>query len=204
VSSIPFPDSPAVAPVRRRLVAAAALALLPAAGCTTWSHERYLARIGLLAGQQAVLENYQRALERRDFAAIGALFDDSNEGSERARATDDLEEAVGRGRPSSTIDMVEADVRDFDLFAERPTATLGFNVGARTSDGVRHVVRLRARRRSAASRATRNTTTPTGSRSATSCWSTRRRSRRRRARRRGRTSRTRRSGPDSPTAIATR
>jgi hypothetical protein len=146
VSSTPIPSVRAVAPVRHRFVAAAALALLPAAGCTTWSHERYLARIGLLAGQQAVLENYQRALERRDFAAIGALFDDSSEGrSAAARATDDLRTKLSvAADPSSTIDMVEADVRDFDLFAERPTATLGFNVGARTSDGVRHVVRLRS------------------------------------------------------------
>ena len=133
--------------VRRRAAACAALALLAASGCTAWSHERYVSRMGLLMGQQNLLESYQKALERRDYAAIRVLFDDTPEARSAADAA--VADVTGKlgvaADPKATIDMVEAEVRDFDLFAELPEATLWFYVGARTPDGARHLVRLQSR-----------------------------------------------------------
>jgi hypothetical protein len=130
----------------RRGAALASLALLAAAGCTAWSQERYLVRMGTLTGQQNLLESYQHALERRDYAAIAALFDDSKEGRAAGDATvADLKAKLGvAADPTTTIDMVEAEVRDFDLFEEPPAATLWFYVGARAADGTRHLLRLQS------------------------------------------------------------
>ena len=128
-----------------------ALGLLPLlalpVGCMTWSTEGYLQRIGMLQGEQNLIDQYKAAIGKGELGPIAALFDQEPAGQAAATAAiNDLRTKLGpAAAPGAKVDLVEAEVRDFDLFAEPPSANFYFYVGARTGDGVRHLVRIESK-----------------------------------------------------------
>src|SRR5262249_2478456 len=112
-----------------------------------WSTEGYLLRIGTLEGEQKVVDQYKAAIAKGDLASIAALFDqDPGVQGAATAAIADLRKKLGpAAAPGSQVDFVWAEGRDLGPFAQPPNALLYFYVGARTADGVRHLVRVESR-----------------------------------------------------------
>jgi hypothetical protein len=116
--------------------------LLPA--CTAASHERYLTRIGLLAGEKEQLDHYEAALTSARLDDLLALFDrDPSAQRSGAQTVLDLRTKLAPLlEPGAAIDCVESEVREFDLFGRPPTATFWFHVAGHDGHGARHSLRV--------------------------------------------------------------
>jgi hypothetical protein len=122
--------------------AAAALAALAAlVGCTAAWNERYVHRIGRLAGMRKVLDRYERSLARRSVDDLLAVFD-THPTAQRAgaEAIADLRAKLAPllAAPRDAPAMIESEVRDFDLFSEPPSARFWFSIGGTDASGARH------------------------------------------------------------------
>ena len=120
------------------------LALLAAAGCAAAWNERYVRRIGRLAGQRALLERYEQALVSRRYDRLLALFDrDATAQRAGAAAVLDLQRKLALlVEPGATPAFIESEVRDFDLFGEPPIARFWFCIGGSDAAGTRHLFRI--------------------------------------------------------------
>ncbi len=118
--------------------------LLPLAACTAAWNDRYVGRIGRLAGERALLDRYEKTLASRRLDLLLALFDE--EATAQRCGADAVRDLRSKLEPllaaGASIDAVESEVRDFDLFSERPSATFFFRVGGRDEEGARHLLRL--------------------------------------------------------------
>ena len=131
----------------RLLVLHLLLACMFAMGCTAASKRRYLERMGKLAGEQASLESYGRALEHGQFDDLTVLFLDTPEARRSAAAAiADLDAKLAPFLESgASIEFVEPEVRDYDLMAEPPVADFSFHIGGRDGSGARHSFRATSR-----------------------------------------------------------
>jgi hypothetical protein len=114
------------------------------AGCTSVWNERYLERVGVLSGQKALLDRYVEAIRSARLEDVLVLFDEDATAQRAGAAA--IVDLRGRLAPlfetGGSVDMVEGEVRDFDLFGAPPSARLWFSVGGRDGEGVRHHYRV--------------------------------------------------------------
>jgi hypothetical protein len=126
---------------RRALLA---FALVVSSGCVSYWNQRYIDRVGILAGQKALLDRYEQALANRSYDELLALFDrDATAQRNGAEAIRDLASKLAAIRsPDVQPGTIESEVRDFDLAADPPSAHLWFGIGAQDTAGIRHFYRV--------------------------------------------------------------